>query len=174
MASWYLSSGQGSVIQHLRPNCSPRPHRLSRLCPLPSTHCLWPRGGYKVSRRAAKWAEGSTQLCMASAMLRTWSPRRRLPAESAGRRRGLWVRMAPGGQPGSNPSSTSDSVCELGHTTWPPCAPVSSSGLCMDQHRAWQVMLKMEIRVRPPHPHPAAPSMQVRKMKHRYLLCSYY
>lgn len=66
---------------------SPSPRLMSP----PSTlyPLLMALGGYKVSRRAARWAEGSTQLCMASTMLRMWSPRRRLPAESGGRRRKL-------------------------------------------------------------------------------------
>lgn len=155
MASWYLSSSQGSVIQHLRPACSPHPHQALSSPPSVLHPLLMGPGGYKVSRRAARWAEGSTQLCMASTMLRMWSPRRRLPAESEGRRRGHCVRMATGqwtaqlpepvGQPGSNPSSTSDSMYELGQTTWPPCAPVSLSVPCTDQHHPWQVILKMEI-----------------------------
>ena len=124
VASWYLSSGQGSANLPARPApiFQTRPSLPSALHPL-----LMALGGYKVSRRAARWAEGSTQLCVASTMLRTWSPRRKLPAESGGGRRGLCVRMAPGpktaespqpvGLAGSDSGSTGDSLHELGQAT---------------------------------------------------------
>lgn len=66
-----------------RPACSPVPiSQALRILPSSLHPQLLALGGYKVSRRAARSAEGSTQLCMASTMLRIWSPRRRLPAES--------------------------------------------------------------------------------------------
>lgn len=89
VASWYVSSGQGSVVHMPDLPAHPVPTAQVLMSPPSTFHPLLPAlGGYKVSRRAARWAEGSTQLCMASAMLRMWSPRHRLPAESGGGRRG--------------------------------------------------------------------------------------
>lgn len=66
-------------------------------------------------------------------------------------------------------------VCELGHLAWPPlCSSFLPSGLCMDQHRAWQVMLNGNKKSDPPPPANLPPRPWGGKMKHRYLLCSDY